>query len=80
MRGILGWQIGFLKTDIIPFIKTRHGIDKTFKGDLTLGVEISVIADPSRRSVAISTNLETKADIYSCFKIRGKGLLAGISR
>jgi lipid-binding SYLF domain-containing protein len=75
--GSLGLQAGVQSTDLVLVFKTRGGLDRLSKGNLTLGADVAVAAGPVGRQAEADTDARLKAEIFSYS--RSRGLFAGVS-
>jgi lipid-binding SYLF domain-containing protein len=77
--GSFGGQIGIEATDLVLVFKTRQGLDRALKGQLTLGGDVAVAAGPLGREAEAghTTPGQFRADVLSWS--RSRGLFAGVS-
>ena len=75
--GSLGLQAGVQTSDLFLVFKTKSGVDRTFKGRVTIGTDLAVAAGPVGRDTLIANDGSLKADIVSYS--RSRGLFAGLA-
>jgi lipid-binding SYLF domain-containing protein len=75
--GSIGLQAGVQSSDLFLVFKTRSGVERTFKGRVTIGTDLAVAAGPVGRDTLIAADGSLKADIVSYS--RSRGLFAGLA-
>jgi SH3 domain-containing YSC84-like protein 1 len=75
--GSIGLQAGVQTSDLFLVFKTRSGVDRTFKGRVTIGSDLAVAAGPVGRDSLLAGDGSLKVDIVSYS--RSHGLFAGFA-
>jgi lipid-binding SYLF domain-containing protein len=75
--GSIGLQAGVQSSDLFLVFKTKSGVDRTFKGRVTIGTDLAVAAGPVGRDALIAADGAIKADLLSYS--RSRGLFVGLA-